>query len=78
MEGMEMPAMINPGESDIGRAVICRPAYADRRLLRGVITALDREYVFVRYDRDGISRATRRIDLHCGDRWRDARKDVKP
>jgi hypothetical protein len=49
--------MIDPTEADIGRSVL----YLHTE--RGIITSFNSSYVFVRYNGDLHSKATRREDL---------------
>lgn len=52
--------MIEPTESDIGKRVIYQGYESD---YEGVITSFNSECVFVLYDGDSHSKATRRSDL---------------
>jgi len=56
----EARPMINPTESDIGRAVVFHDVCW---IEQGVITSVTPHFVFVRYGSDLTSRATRRCDL---------------
>lgn len=62
--------MIDPGPSDLGRAVVYYPPWTDGWPRQpapppedGVITSFNQSYVFVRYNGDSASKATRREDL---------------
>lgn len=58
--------MINPTESDVGRAVKYSPRGSMFEV--GHITSFNERYVFVRYGTDGNAKATRREDLEwCGE-----------
>ena len=50
--------MINPTNSDIGRAIVYNQDHED-----GLITSINSSYVFVRYKSSNTSQATRREDL---------------
>jgi hypothetical protein len=55
--------MIEPTETDIGRAVVYGHRYPGSKLEEGVITSFNDYAVFVRYGADKGSKGTARADL---------------
>ncbi len=55
--------MIRPTPDDVGRAVVYKATGSLDPVEEGVITSYNEQFVFVRYDRDLGSKATRREDL---------------
>jgi hypothetical protein len=58
--------MINPKAEDIGRTVVYQPVGATRGEV-GMITSMNKDFVFVRFQGDFGSKATLRRDLEW---WR--------
>lgn len=54
--------MINPQPGDESRSVVYLNHMNQRE--KGVLTSWNDYYVFVRYDEESSSKATRRVDLH--------------